>query len=211
MEQLLRQRAESIWTAAIRSVLPDEAVRRALEHFHPQGRVFLVAAGKAAWQMAHAALAVLVALLLVMTPVGDMLLARFEELGTQSGLRLSIWHHTLSEMASQPWLGRGFSYELDFINYSGEHITTTHSVYMGALLKGGIVGLLLLLAIIACGLWQAWRKRHTDSRYSLAILFYALVFMASQGMFIISNPRETWVLFWLPLGIALSKGLAEKR
>ncbi len=49
-----------------------------------------------------AALAVLVALLLVMTPVGDMLLARFEELGTQSGLRLSIWHHTLSEMASQP-------------------------------------------------------------------------------------------------------------
>ena len=53
MEQLLRQRAESIWTAAIRSVLPDEAVRRALEHFHPQGRVFLVAAGKAAWQMAH--------------------------------------------------------------------------------------------------------------------------------------------------------------
>ena len=59
MEQLLRQRAESIWTAAIRSVLPDEAVRRALEHFHPQGRVFLVAAGKAAWQMAHAALAVL--------------------------------------------------------------------------------------------------------------------------------------------------------
>ena len=59
MEQLLRQRAESIWTAAIRSVLPDEAVRHALEHFHPQGRVFLVAAGKAAWQMAHAALAVL--------------------------------------------------------------------------------------------------------------------------------------------------------
>ena len=158
-----------------------------------------------------AALAVLVALLLVMTPVGDMLLARFEELGTQSGLRLSIWHHTLSEMASQPWLGRGFSYELDFINYSGEHITTTHSVYMGALLKGGIVGLLLLLAVIACGLWQAWRKRRSDSRYSLAILFYALVFMASQGMFIISNPRETWVLFWLPLGIALSKGLAEKR
>lgn len=93
-------------------------------------------------------------------------------------------------MASQPWLGRGFSYELDFINYSGEHITTTHSVYMGALLKGGIVGLLLLLAIIACGLWQAWRKRHTDSRYSLAILFYALVFMASQGMFIISNPGK---------------------
>ena len=62
------------------------------------------------------------------------------------------------------------------------------SVYMGALLKGGIVGLLLLLAIIACGLWQAWRKRHTDSRYSLAILFYALVFMASQDVYHQQSP-----------------------
>ncbi|MDP1183637.1 O-antigen ligase domain-containing protein, partial [Klebsiella pneumoniae] len=60
-------------------------------------------------------------------------------------------------------------------------------------------------------LWQAWRKRRSDSRSSLAILFYARVFMASQGRFIISNPRETWVRVWLPLGIALSPGLAEKR
>ncbi|PLP10537.1 polymerase, partial [Klebsiella pneumoniae] len=66
-------------------------------------------------------------------------------------------------------------------------------------------------AICAGGLWRAGRSPPPPSRYSLAILFYALVFMASQGMFIISNPRETWVLFWLPLGIALSKGLAEKR
>jgi O-antigen ligase len=157
-----------------------------------------------------AALAVLVALLLVMTPVGDMLLARFEELGTQSGLRLSIWHHTLSEMASQPWLGRGFSYELDFINYSGEHITTTHSVYMGALLKGGIVGLLLLLAVIACGLWQAWRKRHRQPLQSGDPVLRAGVYGLAGDVYH-QQPRETWVLFWLPLGIALSKGLAEKR
>ncbi|WP_227509039.1 hypothetical protein, partial [Klebsiella aerogenes] len=26
-----------------------------------------------------------------------------------------------------------------------------------------------------------------------------------------SNPRETWVLFWLPLGIALSKSVLKKR
>ncbi|RRE58397.1 O-antigen ligase domain-containing protein [Klebsiella pneumoniae] len=116
-----------------------------------------------------AALAVLVALLLVMTPVGDMLLARFE-LGTRAAP--GIWHHTLSVAGAR-----------SAMNHAGTS-------------------------------WQAaWRisAGYTDSRYSLAILFYALVFMASQGMFIISNPRETWVLFWLPLGIALSKGVAEKR
>lgn len=157
------------------------------------------------------ALAMVLGLLFFFTPTGDLLLARFEELGTQSGLRISIWHHTVEEVASQPWLGRGFDYALNFTNYSGEHITTTHSVYLGSLLKGGIIGLTLLLAVVVGGCWQAWRKQQQDGRYGIAIFIYALIFMASQGMFIISNPRETWLLFWLPLGIALSRSLQAKR
>ena len=55
MEKVLRNCANQIIAASIQAVLPDEAVRRALRGFHPEGRTFLVAAGKAAWQMAHAA------------------------------------------------------------------------------------------------------------------------------------------------------------
>lgn len=55
MEKVLRNCADQIVAASIQAVLPDEAVRRALRGFHPEGRTFLVAAGKAAWQMAHAA------------------------------------------------------------------------------------------------------------------------------------------------------------
>ncbi len=55
----LRQTADQIVAASIRAVLPDEAVRRALQEFHPKGRTFLVAVGKAAWQMAQAAVNVL--------------------------------------------------------------------------------------------------------------------------------------------------------
>ncbi len=55
----LRQTADQIVAASIRAVLPDEAVRRALQKFHPKGRTFLVAVGKAAWQMAQAAVGVL--------------------------------------------------------------------------------------------------------------------------------------------------------
>lgn len=47
--------AETILRGAIRAVLPDEAVRRALTDVQFPGRVFLVAAGKAAWQMASVA------------------------------------------------------------------------------------------------------------------------------------------------------------
>ncbi|MBR1972788.1 MAG: glycerate kinase [Oscillospiraceae bacterium] len=55
MDQQLRSRADWIISAAIRAVLPDEAVRRALTGQTFPGRVRLVAAGKAAWQMAKAA------------------------------------------------------------------------------------------------------------------------------------------------------------
>ena len=54
--ETLRRDADAIIRASLDAVLPDEAVRRALKNFRPQGgRVLLVAAGKAAWQMAHAA------------------------------------------------------------------------------------------------------------------------------------------------------------
>ena len=56
----LRQDARRIIGAAIEAVKPDEAVQRALKDFQPgTGKVLLVAAGKAAWQMARAAVRVL--------------------------------------------------------------------------------------------------------------------------------------------------------
>ncbi len=55
MDTLLRRDADAIVAAAIRAVQPDAAVRRALEGKEFPGRVLLVAAGKAAWQMAKAA------------------------------------------------------------------------------------------------------------------------------------------------------------
>ena len=56
MNAALRRDADAIIRSSLNAVLPDEAVRRALRAFAPKGgRVVLVAAGKAAWQMAHAA------------------------------------------------------------------------------------------------------------------------------------------------------------
>ena len=55
MEKVLREHADAIVKAAIGAVLPDEAVKRALSGREFSGRVVLVAAGKAAWQMAKAA------------------------------------------------------------------------------------------------------------------------------------------------------------
>ena len=55
MNTPLRSDADKIISDAIHAVKPDEAVRRALEDADFSGKVVLVAAGKAAWQMAKAA------------------------------------------------------------------------------------------------------------------------------------------------------------
>lgn len=55
MKQSLRQQAQRIISASISSVVPDEAVLRALKGITFPGKVILVAVGKAAWQMAKTA------------------------------------------------------------------------------------------------------------------------------------------------------------
>jgi len=60
MNETLRRDADAIVRGSIRAVLPGEAVRRALREFRPgTGKTVLVAAGKAAWQMAEDAAAAL--------------------------------------------------------------------------------------------------------------------------------------------------------
>lgn len=55
MTSNLRADADVIVTAAIQAVQPDAAVARALANASFPGRLLLIAAGKAAWQMAQAA------------------------------------------------------------------------------------------------------------------------------------------------------------
>lgn len=56
----LRQDAKKIIEQSIQATLPDIAVANALkEHSFPEGKIIVVAVGKAAWQMAHAACTIL--------------------------------------------------------------------------------------------------------------------------------------------------------
>lgn len=56
MKEKLRRDARQIVLSSLHAVLPDQAVRRALQNLPLKGRrVWLVAAGKAGWQMAKAA------------------------------------------------------------------------------------------------------------------------------------------------------------
>lgn len=136
--------------------------------------------------------------------MGKQIILRFSELYTQSFLRLSIWKHTLQLVAQAPYFGHGFDAHLEFTNYSGEHVRTTHSLYLGTLLKGGIVGLVLLLLVLGHGLRNLTASaREEGQRLELALFIFMLLFYLSQGIFAVSNPTEYWYLFWFPLAFSL--------
>jgi O-antigen ligase len=123
----------------------------------------------------------------------------------QSFIRFGIWEHGIKQAMVYPFFGWGFDKELRFINSIGQHITTTHSVYVAAFLKGGAAGLALLFAVIVSALLQAYKKFLHGRELEAALYIFSLLFISTQGMFVISGPAEMWVIFWIPLAVVLTK------
>lgn len=134
----------------------------------------------------------------------DVFINRLEQSSRAGSVRFGIWQHTYEVAKQKVMFGWGFDKELQFINGFGQPISTTHSVYFAAFLKGGVVGLLLLSGMIVFAARQALRHLTANHRAEIAIIVFALMFYMTQGMFVISNPREYWVLFWLPFAIIFS-------
>ncbi|CAI2411217.1 TPA: O-antigen ligase family protein [Serratia liquefaciens] len=139
------------------------------------------------------------------SPIGEMLITRFEELYQQSFVRMSIWRHSLLLVEQAPFFGYGFDKQLTFTNYTGEFIHTTHSLYLGALLKGGLVGFCLFAALLTFGAQLAVRHLRAGRRLEAALYLFMLIFYCSQGMFVIANPAEFWYLFWFPLAMVFAQ------
>jgi len=134
----------------------------------------------------------------------DVFIYRLEQSSRAGSVRFGIWQHAYEVAKQKAIFGWGFDKELQFINGFGQHVTTTHSVYFATFLKGGIVGLVLLLGMILFAIRQSVRHLTANHKAEIAVLVFALMFYVTQGMFVISNPREYWVLFWLPLAIIFS-------
>ncbi|WP_170975461.1 O-antigen ligase family protein [Martelella alba] len=134
----------------------------------------------------------------------SILFNRFENAYQQSFIRFGIWLHTLDLVSIHPFFGWGFDKELHFTSSIQEQITTTHSLYLSALLKGGLVGFLLLFAVLMYGVVMAWRQCLQRQYYEAALFLFMLFFYITQGMFVIGNPGVPWYLFWFPLAVVLS-------
>jgi O-antigen ligase len=143
--------------------------------------------------------------------IGEMLITRFTQLYQQSFVRMSIWRHSFSLIEQAPFFGYGFDRELTFTNYTGEFIHTTHSLYLGALLKGGLVGFSLFAGLLTFGARLAVVHLKAGRRLEAALYLFMLIFYCSQGMFVIANPAEFWYLFWFPLAMVFAQPTSMAR
>ncbi len=151
------------------------------------------------------AILVILALAMVFSNGYDVLSARIDKSYSQSFTRFGIWENALSYIQQKPWFGWGFSQELDFVNAIGQRVHTTHSLYFATLLKGGIVGGLLLLAVIVYGFYMGWLQIKANQALEASMFLFGVMFYATQGMFLLSNPSVPWVMFWLPLALVMAQ------
>jgi O-antigen ligase len=155
------------------------------------------------------AIFVIMCFAIYLTGFADIFIHRFGESYQQSFIRFGIWHHAIEMAKQKPILGWGYDKMLTFVTSTGQSITTTHTIYLSSFLKGGIIGFILLMSVIGCGLSKVGRHLKANHKTEVAIFIFALIYYMTQGMFIIGNPQEFWFLFWFPLAVILSTPAKE--
>jgi len=114
-------------------------------------------------------------------------------------LRLTIWSGFLNEY-NQYWFGHGLGTEIQISEGKLAGFHSYHSIYLGALLSSGIIGLGLLLLMISITLFTGWKLRANPYALIATILF---AYSCTTGLVnfdtVISRPRGYWLPFWLPI------------
>lgn len=118
--------------------------------------------------------------------------------------RPAIWTDYAARIADDGlWFGLGVSTP-DLIEVGGYDVLHPHNLYLAVTYQGGLVALALLLAVIAATLHTLLKNYgEPDAKLALAIWAMALPGYLLDGHELIDKIGWTWLLFWLPVGIAV--------
>lgn len=128
-----------------------------------------------------------------------------------SGYRIDIWKATIAKNLPHLFWGQG--YFSDTALRIGEHdIMHAHNIYIAAFRDGGMVGLLLLLAIVGMAVWCAWRQSRVSNRFlNLALVTFGSLAVFFDNDRLVDNPEELWIFFWYPLCRIVAHDLDRNR
>jgi len=122
--------------------------------------------------------------------------------------RQEIWGQSLLQAKNAPFFGHGLTADTLMIMSDGAKILHHHSVYMTTLFYGGIVGLLLLIALVGSAIWQGLTRIEKPQKCFLTcMLLYGIICMVTDGNTLIRHPKPIWLFFWFPIALVAASEL----
>lgn len=123
--------------------------------------------------------------------------------------RLGTWRELLSRIWSGgPWFGLGILTPGSVV-IDGYTIMHPHNIYVAVLHQGGLVGLVLLAAVVLSTVWSLLiHYERLEAKLALAIFAVGLSGFLLDGVTLVDKIGWTWFIFWLPVAIAL--GLSNR-
>lgn len=117
--------------------------------------------------------------------------------------RPGIWLETLKQTADHLLFGAG--YLSDTAVQVGERsFVHAHNAYLATLRDGGLLGLVLLLAVLGTAVFQGLRlDRRSGCHFYIALLVYGMLCAVPDLDRLLSRPREFWLFFWLPVALVM--------
>jgi O-antigen ligase len=124
------------------------------------------------------------------------------------GHRLQMWEQLLVRIKDAPWFGHGLTADARTTTSDGFLYIHPHSVYVGTLLYGGIVGLSLLVSMVISALWQGFRRvGQPINLVAASMVLYGALCIAPNGNMLIHHPKPFWLFFWFPVALVVASEL----
>ena len=118
--------------------------------------------------------------------------------------RPGIWQTVIDNMHGYWVFGHGYLVNEQVQAY-GKIFDHAHNSYLASLRDGGLIGLVLLLAILGVALrWSVELYRQQGNRLYLALLLYSMVCISMDFDRLLTQPKELWLYFWLPIGLIMA-------
>jgi O-antigen ligase len=125
--------------------------------------------------------------------------------GKSVGHRLQMWEQLLVRIKDAPWFGHGLTADARTTTSDGFLYIHPHSVYVGTLLYGGIVGLSLLVSTIISALWQGFgRVRQPLIVVATFMVLYGAICIVANGNMLINHVKPFWLFFWFPIALVVA-------
>ncbi len=122
--------------------------------------------------------------------------------------RPEIYWQGILEASNAPFFGHGLTADTRLIMSDGTRFDHSHSIYLTTLFYGGIVGLLLLIALLGSAIRQGFKQTKKPQQFLLAGMpLFAAICLATDLNKLILHPKPIWIIFWFPIALVAASEL----